>query len=108
MTLNDKLKRIRDAFANAAPNVYHYWRENKSFPCIVWQEDGENAFEASNRKEEQGITGTLDYFTKMEFDPAVDEIQIIFNMLGIGWSLKSVQYEEETNMIHYEWEWVTP
>lgn len=108
MTLNDKLKKIRDAFADAAPNVYHYWREKKSFPCIVWQEDGENAFDADNRKSEQGVTGTLDYFTKTEFDPAIDEIQAIFRILGVAWGLRSVQFEEATNLIHYEWGWVVP
>ena len=108
MTLNDKLKSIRDAFAGAAENVYHYWRERKMFPCIVWQEDGEDSFGANNQKAEQAVSGTLDYFTKTEFDPTVDEIQHIFGTLGVSWKLNSVQYEDETNLIHYEWAWVYP
>lgn len=107
MTLNDKLKRIRDGFAEAAPHVYHYWRERKSFPCIVWQENGEDAsFYAGNQKAEQAVSGTLDYYTKLEFDPAVDTVQQIFRDMEISWTLNSVQYEEDTNLIHYEWNWV--
>lgn len=106
MTLNDKLKKIRDAFAKASPNVYHYWREQKQYPCVVWQESGEgDSFFVNDKKVEQSVTGTLDYFTKTEFDPVVDEIQRIFDSLYITWQLSSVQYEEDTNLIHYEWSW---
>lgn len=109
MTLNEKLSWFMDLFADAAENVYHYWRVQKKFPCIVWQEQAEDgAFSANNKKTEQGIAGTLDYFTKTEFDPIIDEIQKRFAKSGMLWELQSVQYEEETNLIHYEWSWVIP
>ncbi len=34
-----------------------------------------------------------------------DAIQKTLGALGLGWALESVQYEEETNLIHYEWRW---
>jgi hypothetical protein len=49
------------------------------------------------------VTGTIDLFTQNEFDPVVDQIQEGLNELGIGWDLNSTQYEDETNLIHYEW-----
>lgn len=54
---------------------------------------------------EQAITGTTDYFTRDEFDPAIDRIQDANQSLGIAWRLNSVQYEDDTELIHYEWSW---
>lgn len=91
--------------------VYHYWRSApeglKSY--VVWAEDGEeNSFDADNKKQIQGIHGTIDLFTKTEFDRLADEIQEGLNNLeNVSWRLESVQYEDETMFIHYEWEfWV--
>ncbi len=85
---------------------YHYEKaEDCSVPYAVWQEDGEDSsFHANNRKEEQTIIGSLDYFTQEEFDSVVDDIQETLN--GIcAWTLDSVQYEDETKLIHYSWRW---
>ena len=50
------------------------------------------------------MRGTIDLYTRQEFDPAVDQIQEGLNTSeGVGWVLSSVQYEDETNLIHYEW-----
>lgn len=105
MTLQQKMKKFSEAFVDAAPNLYHFWRPQKMFPCIVWQENGANPEFADNRTCEQAITGTLDYFTKEEFDPTVDQIQEVFNRLGVCWALNSIQWEDATGLIHYEWTW---
>lgn len=105
MTLQQKLEPLVSAYVEITPKTYHYLRPKVEFPCIVWQEDGENSFEAGNIKAEQAITGTTDYFTQEEYDPAIDGIQAAHNALKIAWELSSVQYEEETNLIHYEWRW---
>ena len=47
---------------------------------------------------------TIDYFTRTEFDANVDRIQEALNAAGIGYRINSVQYEDTTNLIHYEWE----
>ena len=60
--------------------------------------------DAENRKAEQQIHGTIDYFTRAEFDTNVDRIQEALNAAGIGFRINSVQYEDTTNLIHYEWE----
>lgn len=77
---------------------------------MVWQEDGEdNSFRANNRKQEQQLTGTVDYFTRTEFDATIDAVQdALTSMTGgspLGWQLSAVQYEEETGLIHYTWNW---
>lgn len=106
MRLQEKLKKLRDALTGLPVGVYHYRRPKNEAPFAVWQENGEgDSFHADNGKKEQAITGTLDYFTRTEFDPVADEIQDILEASCASWKLLSVQYEEETDMIHYEWEW---
>lgn len=106
MSLISKQKKIRDCFSALECNVYHYWRSKKEFPCVVWAEDSESSsFHANNEKQEQVIHGTVDYFTRREYDETADVIQNNMNRAqGVSWRLNSVQYEDDTNMIHYEWE----
>lgn len=98
--VRDELNKIEDA------SFYHYKRpENVTSGYGVWAETGEaESFNSDNRKSEQQLTGYLDYYTLNEFDPVLDQIQDALSRLSCGaWSLNSVQYEDETNLIHYEW-----
>lgn len=108
-SLTQNLKMIRDTLntTSAQGRVFHYTRpKEKLSSWIVWQEDGEiNSHEANNRKFNQQIHGTIDCFSLNEYDDLFDEIQDALNGLeNVGWVLNSVQYEDETNLIHYEWE----
>lgn len=105
MTLQQQLRKFSEIVAPLAPNVYHYHRRQKDFPCIVWQEEGASNFYTDNLPRETAPAGTLDYFTQEEFDPAVDEIEAALTAGGVAWALNSVQYEEDTGLIHYEWTW---
>lgn len=107
MMLSDKIKRVRDAFAQLdGINLYHYWRPKMEPPFLVWQETGEaTSFDANNSKREQAIEGSADYYTLTEYDATIDAIQDALNGLGVGWVLTSVDYEDETNLIHYSWTW---
>lgn len=104
--MTSQLKQIRDALtAIEGLKVYHYWRTRQNPPYCVWQEDGEgDSLHTNNRKTEQVISGTVDYFTLNEYDENIENIQNALNSLeNCGWSLNTVQYEEDTNLIHYEW-----
>ena len=106
LSLQSKLNQLGVKFATLTNNCYHYFRPVSSVPCLMWAESGEeNSFNADNRKMEQNIVGTCDYFTKTEFDPTIDSIQEALDEMGLTWALQSVQYEDETQMIHYEWNW---
>lgn len=71
---------------------------------IVWAEDGEyNSLGTNNYKGYQTIEGTVDYFTKSGTDEMPDAIQRALNKARIRWELNTVQYEDETGFIHYEW-----
>lgn len=105
-SLQSNLASIQAALVSATSNCFHYFRAKAEPPYLVWAEDGEGvSFHSSNHKEEQQIHGTADYFTKTEFDSTIDDIQEKLNDIMAGWRLNSVQYEEETGLIHYEWEW---
>ena len=92
-------------------DVWHYWRPQMAAPFVVWAEDGEQipAANADDRKAEQAITGYVDYYTKSEFDTTADLIQnALFGLqaeVPFVWRLDSVQYEDDTNLIHFQWTW---
>lgn len=78
-------------------------REDK---YIVWAEDSEgSSVEGDDQKINQSIQGTIDYYTKQDMDENVDKIQTALTAARISFYLNSVQYEDETEYIHYEWVW---
>lgn len=110
MTLQTKLKTIGDALAATCPNTYHYYRPQMQLPYCVWQEDGEDgSLDVDNRKKEQVVGGTVDYYTRTEYDPVIDAIQETLeglkDTLLFGWILEGVLFEDDTNTIHYTWSW---
>lgn len=104
--MNSKIKIIRDTLLKVSDNVGHYEAVEKNDQYIVWAEDSEgSSVEGDDRKTNQSIQGTIDYFTRIEFDPMVDRIQEALRDAKISFYINSVQYEEETKYIHYEWVW---
>lgn len=100
------LHEIRDLLLTIGPPVFHYEPVNQKGSYIVWAEDGEGiSGHADNKKTTQVIMGTIDYFTKTEFDPNVDLIQEKLNNSDLAWKLNSIQHEKDTGYIHYEWVW---
>ena len=99
-----KLTDLRDALLEVTQDTFHYEATHKPDKYIVWAEDTEaDSLNADDRKEEQVIQGTIDYFTKTEYDANVKLIQEKLNSIEISWRLNSIQYEEDTKFIHYEW-----
>lgn len=104
--LFQKINKVRDALLTVSDNVGHYEALNKTDQYIVWAEDGEgDSLQTDNKKKAYVIQGTVDYFTKTEDDSTVVEIEKALNEADISFALNSVQYEEETSYIHYEWVW---
>lgn len=108
MTLQSKILRVATALSSIENlTVYHYWRATTTYPYCIWQEDVEAAgLQGDDHKAEQAIGGTVDYFTRTEFDSNVDSIQSALNGVdGLSFYLDMVQFEDETNLIHYSWTW---
>ncbi len=108
-SMQTRLNKFYTTFADiSALDIYHFEKpDSQGSPYAVWAEEGEaDSFQASNKKAEQSIVGSLDYYTQTEFDSMVDTIQETLNSIeGCGWSLSSVLYEDETKLIHYTWNW---
>lgn len=98
------LEKVKEALLTVTTNCGHYEAVSKDDQYIVWAEDGEySALLADDYVAGQTIEGTIDYFTKSEDDQNIEAIPVALNKARIWWSLNSVQYEDETEYIHYEW-----
>lgn len=107
MSIISKVKKVRDALLTLNCDVYHYTRnDSKASKYIIWMEQGQgNGLQLNDKKDEQSISGTIDFYTKDEYDSIVDEIQDALNVNYISFTLTDIQYEEENDIIHYTWEW---
>lgn len=102
--MRSKLERVKETLLTVTDNVGHYEAFSQTDKYIVWAEDSEgSSLEGDNFKLEQSIQGTIDYYTKSENDPNVEGIQAALKAARISFNLNSVQYEDETQYIHYEW-----
>lgn len=72
---------------------------------FVWQEDGADDLVADGDHVERIVTGFTDLFTRLEFDPWAQELGKSFDEQGVAWSLRDVQFEEDTGITHYTWDW---
>lgn len=99
-----KLTDLRDLLKTTNLPVYHYFAQKQAEKYIVWAEDGEDtSLNADNEKNEQVIQGTIDYYTKKEYDPNFNTIQNVLKTADLTWRLNSIQREKDTGYIHYEW-----
>jgi len=95
---------IRAALLTVTSKVHHFDATGATGNYIVWAEDGQSeSVWADGKMQEQALTGTIDYFTKIEYDPNFKNIQEALNGIGISYSLNSIQFEPTTKYIHYEW-----
>lgn len=100
------LERLRQALAALTDRCYHYVAAPNAIPpYITWMEDGDNDLLAGNVHAERCYTGSAHLFTKAEGDPLFESIPVALEGIGASWYFNSVQYEEDTGLIHYEWYW---
>jgi len=100
------LKQFRDLLLTLTDDVFHYEAWDVSDNYIVWAEEMEKGSSyADDKKVNQTLTGTVDFYTSNEYSPMVTQIQNLLNENGISWKLESIQYEKDPELIHYEWSW---
>lgn len=107
LKLNDTLRYFAGVLNKVTTRAWHYAKpERETFPYAIWTEYSEGgSLPANNMKKIQPLSITLDYFTQMEFDPEIDKIQNALNSASkVQFELTDIQYEEETNVIHYTWD----
>lgn len=102
----DMFNKLINALLTVTNNVGHYEAFKETDQYIVWAEDGQGAsLYADGVMKNQSVTGTVDYFTSVEGDENYNKIQDALKNAEIPFKLNSIQYEEDTGYIHYEWVW---
>ena len=98
----EQLKTALDA--TELPFAFAAWSKAPSGDYGVYTPDGSNDLEADDTHAEKALAGTVDYFTrstgaaeKALVEAALDTVE------GLAWQLNSVQYENDTGYLHYEW-----
>ena len=103
-SLNSKLKAFAGLLQYTSTNeIYHYDATgDKGDRYIVWQEEGESdSLFLDNQHDEIVIKGSLDIYTKVEFDALVD----LFNGNGVPFNIINIEYETNSSYIHYSFDW---
>lgn len=67
--------------------------------------DGRNDFYAEDGHGEISWTGTVDWFSRNPGSTVPAGVEGALTGLGAAWYLNSVQYENDTGFLHWEWVW---
>lgn len=103
-SLQTRLSSIAAEIRTLSNVIHHYKRVEDSAPFGVWAEQyEEDSNYSDNHKQDQGIHIQLDYYTQTEFDEVIDDLQDYFDGKEYPWTLDSVIFEDDTNLIHYTW-----
>lgn len=86
------------------PFAFAAWSEAPSGDYGVYTPDGANDLEADDTHAEKAIAGTVDYFTRSDGGTAKALIETALDTVeGLAWQLNSVQYENDSGYLHFEW-----
>lgn len=99
---------IRDLLNGVLPGkVYHYEAlEGEKTPYIVWAEDIEgDTLYTDDRRSEVVQQGTIDLYTKKEYDPIKGQIETALDEAGICFWYNGAYFDNDTKIIHHEWIW---
>lgn len=98
------LNGLRAALAALTDRCYHFTaRPNTAPPYLVWSEDGDNDLSSDDVHACRAYQCSIDLYTRAENDPLMAKVPQALETLGASYYLNSVQFEEETELIHYEW-----
>lgn len=97
----DELKQALDD--TGLPFAHFGWSKAPDGDYGVYAEDWERVLTADNEHRETAIQGTVDYFTRDDSGAPKTAIEQALAGLVCSWRLESVQFENDTGYIHYEW-----
>ena len=90
--------------ATGLPFAHHAWAKGApSTDHGVWAEDAENALYGDNKHAERVLQGTVDWFTRKDDGVDMAKVETALDNAGAAWYLNSVQFEDDTGFLHYEW-----
>ena len=87
------------------PLAEYAWDTRPDTDYMVIAIDGEvNNMTADNHQTNQAPEGTIDLYSKSNDRELVHQIQnALRGFDGCAWYLNSVQYEDDTRLLHWEW-----
>ena len=92
------------ALKNAGLDVEHHaWSKAPSGDYGTVSEDSGNDLMCDSVHGERGTECWLNYYTRDDSTTPRTTIETVLNSFGFPWYLNSVQYENDTGYIHYEW-----
>ena len=99
------MEKLINALNSTGYSFAHYgWSKAPESEYGVYAEEAGRDFIADGLHVETGTTGTIDYFTRDDTGTPRATIEAALN--GVcAWYLNSIQYEDDTGLIHLEWVW---
>lgn len=95
---------LRQALLSTGYPFSHYgWAEAPNGTYGVYAEDSARSVWGSGTMTNQLLQGTVDLFTKDDTDVPRETVQAALSGVNMAWYLNSIQFEEDTGYIHYEW-----
>lgn len=87
------------------PLAEYAWDTRPDADYMVIAIDSEaNSLQADGVKVNQAPQGTIDLFSTTNDREKMQSVQAVLNALdGCAWYLNSVQYEDDTRLLHWEW-----
>lgn len=90
--------------ATGYPFAHHAWSKAPEGDYGTYSENNGNDLMADSKHVERGTEGYINLFTRDDSATPRVMIETALNSLNIPWNLNTVQYENNTGYIHYEWE----
>lgn len=95
---------LKSALDSTGYSFAHFgWSKAPSGDYGVYAEDSANDLIANGKHIEKVLQGTVDYFTRDDSGAPKTAIETALDGIGIAWYLNSIQFEDDTGYIHYEW-----
>lgn len=98
------MKTIKQILLELTDKVFLFTVPGRTLPpYIEYGIDGENQKKADNHVIERLESGYIDLFTKTDDDPLIKDVSAALDAAEVSFYLNSVQFEEETGLLHFEW-----
>lgn len=98
------LSDLEQALASTGYSFAHYgWSHAPAGDYGVFGEDEADDFLADGHHTEKAVQCAVDYFTRDDSGTPRATIEAVLEALNMPWYLNTIQYEDDTGYIHYEW-----
>lgn len=89
--------------ATGIPFAQFGWSKAPAGTYGVWAEESAEDLGANGHHAERGTIVTVDVYTREAAGAIRDSVEAALNGLPVSWRLDSIQYENETGLVHLYW-----